>query len=260
MQGQSDSPSTRARARGGRINRRPARTTTAPPRASRTAPRGRRKARGLQRCPRRPRRHPSNFSSRPADGGLIAFAHTYLVGASALVFEPYYPDHRRIVEERGGKTETLPLRGENLELDAAECASLPRAEGARRLPPRAIIVCTPSQPTGNVFTSEELGLVAEVCQEFDLWRVRRVYEHYVTGREPHTRPATLRGCGSAPDGQLVLEVVDISGWRLGYAYAPTAPSWSRRFTTRSTSSTSARPRAPARTRARAHGRTRYYAA
>ena len=43
-----------------------------------------------------------------ATGGLVAIAHTYLKGASALVFEPYYPYHRRILDELGGRTEVLP--------------------------------------------------------------------------------------------------------------------------------------------------------
>src|SRR5258705_2191320 len=50
-------------------------------------------------------------------GALIAIAHTYLKDASTLVFEPYYPYHKRIAEELGGVTETFALDAETLELD-----------------------------------------------------------------------------------------------------------------------------------------------
>src|SRR5947208_16293100 len=42
-------------------------------------------------------------------GALIGLTQSYLIGKSALVFEPYYPYHRRILEEFGGKTETFEL-------------------------------------------------------------------------------------------------------------------------------------------------------
>src|SRR5215470_948256 len=104
-----------------------------------------------------------------ATAALIAIAHTHLKGTSALVFEPYYPYHRRILDELGGRTEVLNLHGENLELDTDElrsrCRELKRRES---FPLRAIIACTPANPTGKVFTRAELEAIAEVCQELDL--------------------------------------------------------------------------------------------
>jgi hypothetical protein len=55
-----------------------------------------------------------------ATGGLVAVAHTYLQHASAIVFEPYYPYHRRIVEELGGQTEVVRLEGKDLVLNEDE--------------------------------------------------------------------------------------------------------------------------------------------
>src|SRR6266567_8550241 len=55
-----------------------------------------------------------------ATGALVAIAQTYLRQAAALVFEPYYPYHRYILEELGASTEVFALRGENLTLDAYE--------------------------------------------------------------------------------------------------------------------------------------------
>src|SRR5215211_2349012 len=123
-----------------------------------------------------------------ATGSLIAIAHTYLKDSSALVFEPYYPYHRRILDELGGHTNVLPLHGENLELDADELRARCREWKDRsEFPLKAIIACSPANPTGKVFTSAELEAIASVCQELDLLCIAdEVYEHYVIGdSKPH---------------------------------------------------------------------------
>lgn len=156
-----------------------------------------------------------------ATGGLIAIAHTYLTDASALVFEPYYPYHRRIIDELGGCTEVLPLHGENLELDGNELRDCCRKLKNRRpFPLRAIVVCTPVNPTGKVFTRNELETVAEVCQEFDLLCISdEVYEHYVVGERPHLSIATFDGMWERTiTVNSFSKSWNISGWRLGYAY------------------------------------------
>jgi Aspartate/tyrosine/aromatic aminotransferase len=153
-------------------------------------------------------------------GALIGIAMSYLRGKSALVFEPYYPYHRRILEEFGGKTETFEL-DENLafEKDAlyARCKELKdRAE----FPLKAIIVCTPANPSGKVMTQTELEAVASVAQELDLLVVSdEVYEHYVSGENPHISIASLPGMRERTiTVNSFSKSWNISGWRLGYAY------------------------------------------
>lgn len=153
-------------------------------------------------------------------GALIGVAQSYLRGKSALVFEPYYPYHRRILEEFGGKTETFELDAQlTFEKDALrqKCKELKdRAE----FPLKAIIVCSPANPSGKVMTQTELEAIAEVAQELDLLVVSdEVYEHYVYGENPHIPIASL------PDMWERTITVNsfskswnISGWRLGYAY------------------------------------------
>lgn len=153
-------------------------------------------------------------------GALIGIAQSYLRGRSALVFEPYYPYHRRILEEFGGKTETFEL-DENLtfEKDAllARCKELKdRAE----FPLKAIIVCTPANPSGKVMSQTELEAVAEVAKNLDLLVVSdEVYEHYVTGENPHVSIASLPDMW---DRTITVNSFskswNISGWRLGYAF------------------------------------------
>ncbi len=153
-------------------------------------------------------------------GALIGIAQSFLRGNSALVFEPYYPYHRRIIEEFGGKTEVVELDEElsfDPELFLIRCRQLKdRAD----FPLAAIVVCSPSNPTGKVMTSEELKAVADAAKELDLLVISdEVYEHYVMGATPHIPIATL------PDMWERTITVNsfskswnISGWRLGYAY------------------------------------------
>lgn len=156
-------------------------------------------------------------------GALIGIAQGYLRNKAALVFEPYYPYHRRILEEFGSMTETFELDAVTLgfEKDAllARCKQLKdRAE----CPLTAIIVCSPANPSGKVMSQTELEAIADVAKELDLLVISdEVYEHYVTGENPHTPIASL------PDMWERTITVNsfskswnISGWRLGYVYGP----------------------------------------
>ena len=154
-------------------------------------------------------------------GALVAIARTYLAGAAALVFEPYYPYHRRIPDELNGRTEVLALRGENLELDGealrARCREL---KTRREYPLRAIVACSPANPTGKVFTRNELEMIAAACREFDLICIAdEVYEHYVVGEREHISIATLEGMRERTiTVNSFSKSWNISGWRLGYVY------------------------------------------
>src|SRR5687767_940862 len=130
-----------------------------------------------------------------ATGALVAIAQSYLRSGSALVFEPYYPYHRHIINELGGSTEALALHGERLELDGDELRARCRElKNRQSFPLKAIILCTPVNPTGKVFSASELKLIASVCHEFDLLCMAdEVYEHYVVGTPPHISIATLPG-------------------------------------------------------------------
>jgi len=153
-------------------------------------------------------------------GALVGIAQAYLKGKSALVFEPYYPYHRRILEEFGAKTETIEL-DENLAFGKdrllARCRELKeRAE----FPLAAIIVCTPANPSGKVMSQMELEAVADVAKELDLMVVSdEVYEHYVTGEDPHVPIASLAGMWERTiTVNSFSKSWNISGWRLGYVY------------------------------------------
>ena len=89
---------------------------------------------------------------------------------------------------------------------------------------KAIIICNPSNPSGRVFTYEELKLIAELCIKYDVYAITdEVYEHIIYDGRRHISLATLPGmwertvtCNS------LSKTYSITGWRLGYAIAPKA--------------------------------------
>ncbi|MEJ7847722.1 MAG: pyridoxal phosphate-dependent aminotransferase [Pyrinomonadaceae bacterium] len=153
-------------------------------------------------------------------GALIGIAQAYFRGKSVLVFEPYYPYHRRIMEEFGSKTEAIEL-DENLHFEKddliARCREL---KDRSEFPLKAIIVCSPANPSGKVMTQTELEAVADVAQQLDLLVISdEVYEHYVTGENPHTPIASLPGMWERTiTVNSFSKSWNISGWRLGYTY------------------------------------------
>jgi aminotransferase len=156
-----------------------------------------------------------------ATAALIAVAHTHLKNASALVFEPYYPYHRRILAELGGASNVFPLHGPNLDLDLNELRlSCLEWKNRERFPLRAIIACSPANPTGKVFTRDELNGIAAVCQELDLLCIAdEVYEHHALGEKPHISMASLDGMWERTiTVNSFSKSWNISGWRLGYVY------------------------------------------
>lgn len=153
-------------------------------------------------------------------GALIGIAQSFLRDKSALVFEPYYPYHRRILEEFGAKTERFELDADLSFEKGALLARCKELKGRAEFPLKAIIVCSPANPSGKVMTQTELEAIADVAKELDLLCISdEVYEHYVTGENPHIPIATLPDMW---DRTITVNSFskswNISGWRLGYAY------------------------------------------
>jgi aminotransferase len=154
-------------------------------------------------------------------GALVAIGHIYLKGYSCLLFEPYYPFHRRITEDLGGKAESMPLEGPTLTTDPDRLrARVRELKNRSSFPLRAIVVCSPANPTGKVFSSEELQLVADVCHEFDLLCISdEVYENYVIGQREHISMATLPGMFERTiTVNSFSKSWNVSGWRVGYIF------------------------------------------
>ena len=86
---------------------------------------------------------------------------------------------------------------------------------------KAFVLCTPSNPTGKVFTRDELEYIAGLAQEFDVWIITdEVYEHIVFAPHRHTYVSALPGMAERTIMCSSLsKTFAITGWRLGYVFA-----------------------------------------
>ena len=171
-----------------------------------------------------PERRPLELIITPgATGGLITFAHTYIRGGAAILFEPYYPYHKKTLETADARVDIVKLRGEELALDVDELRRVCR-EGVKRseYPLKAILVCSPANPTGRVLTRDELQSIVQVAEEFDLIILSdEVYEHFTIEASDHVPTSTISGAFKRTiTVSSFSKSWAVSGWRLGYAYGP----------------------------------------
>ena len=87
---------------------------------------------------------------------------------------------------------------------------------------RAIIINTPNNPTGKVFTREELAFIAKLCQEWDAFAITdEIYEHILYDGTEHVSIASLDGMAERTvtiNG--ISKTYSLTGWRVGWAIAP----------------------------------------
>jgi L-glutamine---4-(methylsulfanyl)-2-oxobutanoate aminotransferase len=137
-------------------------------------------------------------------------------GDEIIVFEPFYENYVPDAAMSGAKLVFVTLKGEDFRFDPDEL----RAAFSPRT--RAIIVNSPSNPCGKVFSREELSQIAELCLEFDtLCITDEIYEHIVFVDRGHVPMATLPGMY---DRTITIsglsKTFSVTGWRLGYLVAP----------------------------------------
>ena len=87
---------------------------------------------------------------------------------------------------------------------------------------KAILICNPSNPSGKVFTYDELKLISELCIKYDAFAIMdEVYEHIVYEGHKHIYMNSLPGMWERTVSCSSLsKTYSITGWRLGYAIAP----------------------------------------
>ncbi len=137
-------------------------------------------------------------------------------GDEVIVFEPFYENYVPDAAMSGAELVFVELHAPEFRFDPAE---LRAAFSART---RAIIVNTPNNPAGKVFTREELQQIAALCQEFDaLCITDEIYEHIVYDGRAHIPVATLPGMYERTITISGLsKTFSVTGWRLGYVLAP----------------------------------------
>ncbi|RMG94219.1 MAG: aminotransferase class I/II-fold pyridoxal phosphate-dependent enzyme [Candidatus Dadabacteria bacterium] len=142
-------------------------------------------------------------------------------GDEVVVFEPFYENYGPDAILCGATPRYVALRP--VEEGGARRWAFDPDDLARAFSPRtrAVVLNTPQNPTGKVFTAEELGAVAALCREHGAVLVTdEIYEHIVFDGRRHVAPMTLPGMRERTIAISGLsKTYSVTGWRIGYAIA-----------------------------------------
>lgn len=134
-------------------------------------------------------------------------------GDEVIIFEPYYDSYIPCITMAGATHKTITLAAPNFRFDEQQLRSAitPRT--------RAILINTPNNPTGKVFSKEELALIADLCIKHDLLAITdEVYEYLTFGDAQHVRIATLPGMAQRTITLTsIAKTFSLTGWKIGYA-------------------------------------------
>ena len=156
-----------------------------------------------------------------ATGGFHAAAMALLnPGDEVILFEPFYGYHASTLRSMRIVPVLVPLNAPatpdadwTLDLEALSAALTPRT--------KALVINTPSNPCGKIFTRAELEALSTVAVEHGLFLFTdEIYEHFVYGEAEHLSPITLPGMRE----RTILisgfsKTFSVTGWRLGYLVA-----------------------------------------
>ncbi|QXG76338.1 pyridoxal phosphate-dependent aminotransferase [Modestobacter sp. L9-4] len=147
-------------------------------------------------------------------------------GDEVVLFEPMYDSYAAAVAMAGGVLRPVPLRPPAVEPGSVstDAWTFTEAELRAAVTPRTrlLLLNTPHNPTGKVFTAAELALLAEVATTADLLVLTdEVYEHLVFDGAAHTSIATLPGMA---ERTLVVssggKTFSTTGWKIGWVCGP----------------------------------------
>ena len=156
-------------------------------------------------------------------GATEAMASVFLAmidpGDEVIIFEPWYENYGPDAILAEAKPVFVPLEPPNWTLD------LDRLRKAVTKKTKAIVVNTPHNPTGRVFTRAEMDAIADLCVQHDLWaftdeiyeHIRYAGDHHVLATWPGMAERTVTISGHS-------KTFACTGWRLGYAIAPAKES------------------------------------
>jgi aminotransferase len=137
-------------------------------------------------------------------------------GDEVIVFEPFYENYGPDAVVSGATPRFVRLHAPDWTFDPDELSA------AFNEHTRAIIINTPNNPTGKVFSRAELEQIAGLCRRWDVLAITdEIYEHIVFDGERHVTLASLDGMAERTvtiNG--VSKTFSVTGWRIGWAIAP----------------------------------------
>jgi N-succinyldiaminopimelate aminotransferase len=144
-------------------------------------------------------------------------------GDEVVCFEPYYDSYAASIVLAGAVRRPVTLRPGPDGRYGFDEAELRAAFGPRT---RMVLLNSPHNPTGKVFTGTELALIADLCQEYDVYAVTdEVYEHlaFADASAPHVPLATLPGMRERTIRiSSAGKSFSCTGWKIGWATGPAA--------------------------------------
>jgi len=137
-------------------------------------------------------------------------------GDKIAMFSPYFENYRAQAIMAGCEPVFIPLVPPAFDFDPNVL------EDAFKQGIKAILICNPSNPSGKVFTRDELNIIAGLCVKYDVYAIMdEVYEHIVYEGHKHVYMNSLPGMWERTVSCSSLsKTYSITGWRLGYAIAP----------------------------------------
>ena len=137
-------------------------------------------------------------------------------GDKIIMFSPYFENYRAQAIMADCEPVFVPLVPPEFNFDANVL------EDAFKQGAKAILICNPSNPSGKVFTYDELKLISELCIKYDAFAIMdEVYEHIVYDGHKHIYMNSLPGMWERTVSCSSLsKTYSITGWRLGYAAGP----------------------------------------
>jgi aminotransferase len=156
------------------------------------------------------------------EGMIAAMMATVDPGEEVVIFEPFYENYAPDAILSDARPRYVPLRAPDWTFDRDE---LSRAFNERT---KAIIICNPNNPTGKVFTRDELEFIAALCREHDaLCFTDEIYEHILYPREDaEIKHISMAGLEGMRERTVIVnsmsKTYSVTGWRVGYCIAPPA--------------------------------------
>lgn len=137
-------------------------------------------------------------------------------GDKVILFSPYFENYHAQLLFADCQPVYVPLTPPDFRFDPNIL------EDAFKQGVKAILICNPSNPSGRVFTQEEMKLIAELCVKYDAYAIMdEVYEHIVYDDHKHIYMNSMPGMWERTVSCSSLsKTYSITGWRLGYAIAP----------------------------------------